>query len=295
VTERDLAPRTVGELLDAAFFVYRRGFARLLLVTLLVSLPALVVAVLFADDAANALRSWWGVLTEGMHPKPGDDAFSAFRLSMQANAKIQGIAFLMGLLQAFERSAGVVTMSVVAAAALRREAFPSIGRVFRESLPRIPAAVLAQFVLDHIIGCFACCFPVAIVFQVLTCCTTAAIATERGSTEKSAHGAPAVVRWAVVPFAAAIDGAARSVKLTWNGPTIGRGTALLFILLMFVGIADGVAMGLGALLAGRSGGWFWAQHCAEALVLPAWGLGVCFWFADLRARREGADLEPVAT
>ena len=292
MTERDLAPRTVGELLDAAFYVYRRGFFRLVLVALIVSVPAIVVAALFADDAAAALRSYWAALTDNIARPRNDDPLAAFQRTLDVATKMQGVALLMGALQAFERAGGVVTMSVVAGAALSREAMPSVARIFRESLPRLPAAVMAQFLLDHVGGCLACCFPLSIIFGVMASCTTASIARDRGDIEKSARKAPAWIRWAVLPFAAALDGAVRSFSLTWHGPTVARGTAFLFILLTFVGIADGVAMGLGAYFAGSSGGWFWAQHVSEALVLPALGLAMSFWYADLRARREGADLEP---
>jgi hypothetical protein len=297
VTERDLAPRTVGELLDASFFVYRRQFARLVLVAMIVSLPALLVAVMYADGAAAALRSFWDDLMSSVDHNRGGDFLKALEDSNRATAKIQGFALLMGVLQSIERAGGAVTMAVVAAAALRREALPSIATIFREALPRLPAAVLVQVVLDYLLGmCMGCCFPIGIVLTVMLSVTAVAIALERGPMETSVRaGVPAALSWAVVPFAAAVDGVVRSMRLTANAQAIARGTAFIFFLLTFVGIADGVAMGLGAWFAGGSGGWFWAQHCSEALVLPAWGLGAAFWHADLRARREGADLEPAAT
>jgi hypothetical protein len=84
------------------------------------------------------------------------------------------------------------------------------------------------------------------------------------------------------------------VRLNASGPSLGRGTLYLFFLLTFVGIADLSAMSLATIFVSSSGGWFWAQHHAEALFLPAWGLGVAFWYADLRVRREGLDLQVAA-
>jgi hypothetical protein len=296
VTERDLAPRTVGELLDASFFVYRRQFSRLVLTSMIVSLPALVVAIAYAGDAAAALRSFVDEFMSSVRHNAGGDFLQSIEAANRAAAKIQPIALLMGVLQSFERAGGVVTMSVVAAAALRRETAPTLARILREAAPRLPAAVLLQVVLDYVLGtCMGCCFPVGIVLTVMFSVAAVSIALERGPLETWVRrGAPAALAWAFVPFASAVDGVVRSARLTTHAPTIARGTAFLFFLLTFVGIADGVAMGLGAAFDGGAGGWFWAQHCSEALVLPAWGLGVAFWHADLRARREGADLEPAA-
>jgi hypothetical protein len=296
VTGTDMRPRTVGEILDAACFVYRRHFARLVLVSLAVSLPAIVVAIVFSEGAAAAVSAWWDALMEGARKNRDGDLFAALRTSMDAADKVQGFALLAGVLQSFERAAGVVTMSVAAAAALGRETMPSVGRIFREAAPRLPAVVLAQVVLDYVLGtCLGCCFPVGIVLFVMASCVAPAIARGRGSMEISLRAAvPAVLSWPLLPFVAAMDGVVRSVRLTAHGPTLARGTAFVCILLTFVGIANAAAIGLGVIFAAKSGGWFWAQHCSEAVVLPVWGLAVTFWYADLVARREGADLEPAA-
>ena len=54
MTAFDLKPRTVGELLDAAFTVYRRQFTRLLCVT------AIVVLVLFSFNDSRRTFVWRG-------------------------------------------------------------------------------------------------------------------------------------------------------------------------------------------------------------------------------------------
>lgn len=296
MADLDLKPRTVGELLDAAFFVYRRQFARLLLIAVIVSLPALVLATIYAGDAAEAARGWWAQLMESSHRNSGGDFSRAFEDSFRAVSKLQPFLLLSALLQSTERAAGVVTMAFVAAAALRRETAPSIGTIFRMAAPRFAGAILVQMILDYVMGlCMTCCLPVGIVLTVLLSCTTVAIALERGPMETAVRAAlPAAIRWMVLPFVTALDGLVRSVRLTANGPTIGRGTLYLFFLLAFVGIADLAAMSIAAIVAGPSGAWFWAQHWSEALFLPVWGLGIAFWHADLRVRREGLDLAAAA-
>lgn len=290
----DLRPRTVGELLDAAFCVYRRQFARLVLLAVIVSAPALVVSTVFADDAAAAARDWWGMITTSSRTNRGDFG-AAFESSMRAAGELQPFMILSGLLQSIERASGVVTMAAVAAAALRREPAASIGTILRGAAPRLPAAILAQVLLDYVLGMCMVCLPVGFVLTILFSCTTVAIALEKGPMETSARGgAPAALRWAVLPFAAAFDGIARSVRLNANGPSLGRGSFYLFFLLTFVGIADLSAMSIATIFVSRSGGWFWAQHYSEALFLPAWGLGVAFWYTDLRVRREGLDLAVTA-
>ena len=52
----DLRPRTVGELLDGSFFLYRRYFGRFLIVATAVSLPTLIVAGVTAEQSTEILR-----------------------------------------------------------------------------------------------------------------------------------------------------------------------------------------------------------------------------------------------
>ena len=295
VTDWDLKPRTVGELLDAAFYVYRRQFPRLVLVAVIVSFPALVITAIYAHDAAAAASDYWTRIMDNARQNTGD-VEKAFTNSFNAISKLQPFLLLSQFLQSLERAGGVVAMSIVGAAALRRERAPSVAKILKQAAPRLPAAVLVQMVIDYFLSiCMTCCFPVGIVVGVLFACTGAAIALERGPMETSLRAsAPAAIRWAALPFVTAIDGIVRSVKLSASGPVLGRGTLYLFFLLTFVGIADLAAMAIGGILGGNSGAWFWAQHCAEALFLPVWGLGITFWYADLRVRREGLDLAVAA-
>jgi hypothetical protein len=287
VTGWDLRPRTVGELLDAAFFVYRRQFARLVLVAFVVSVPALVLATLYAGEAAVATRELWHRITETAS-RP-DGMFGDERL-MRAMDSFQPFALLSGVLQSGSRAAGVATIALAGAAALRRSAPPSALELFREALPRLPAAVLAQIVLDQLFGCLVLCPPIGIVFATLLCTTPVVIVLERGPLERAVRaGVPAAARWALLPFVTAMDGAVRSAQLAANGRTIARGTIFVFFLFTFVGVGDLAAAAAGMLLGRTEGAWFWANHYAETLLLPVIGLGLSFWYADLRVRREGLD------
>ena len=116
----DLKPRTVGEILDAAFTVYRGQFARLALVALIAALPALVVATVFAGDAAAAARSWYGMISDSARTNRGDFE-RAMQDSFEAAFKLQPFVILSSVLQSVERATCVVTMSFVATAAIRRE------------------------------------------------------------------------------------------------------------------------------------------------------------------------------
>ena len=291
----DLKPRTVGEILDAAFNVYRGQFARLALVALVAALPALVVATLFAGDAAAAARSWYGMITESARTNRGDFNRS-LQDSLEAAYKLQPFAILSSVLQSIERATCVTAMSFVAAAAIRRESAGSAGAILRAALPRVFPAICVQIVADYFLGsCLGCCPPVGIAFAVFLCCTACAIALERGPLETAARASmPAPIRWAAVPFAAALDGIVRSVRLHLHAPTLARGSLFLFFLLSFVGIVNLSAIALATIFVSTAGGWFWAQHYSEALVGPVWGLGVACWFHDLRVRREGADLAVAA-
>jgi hypothetical protein len=291
VTRPDLKPRTVGEILDAAFYVYRAQFVRLALVSLIASLPALVVATILAGDAAAAARNWYTAITESARTNRGDFE-AALKDSMNAAYTLQPFAILSSVLQSIARATGVVTMCLVADAAVRRERAASVGAVLGAALPRLPAAIGVQIVADYFLGtCLGCCPPLGIVLLVFLCCAGAAIALERGPIETAARASlPAALRWAALPFAAALDGVVRSVRLHLNGPTLARGSMFVFFLLSFVGIVNLGAAALATIFVSTSGGWFWAQHYSEALIGPVWGLSIALWFHDLRVRREGADL-----
>jgi hypothetical protein len=295
VAATDLRPRTVGELLDAAFFVYRSQFARLLLVAVVVSLPGVLSATLLAEDASAASAAFLDKTLENMSRRDGDFVAS-FQRSLEANALIQPYLLLSSVMQAFARSAGIVTMSFVAAAALRRARAPGLGALLRASAPRIPAAFLTQILIDNVTGiCLPCCPPVGICLLALFGCTVVAIAEGPGPMEGALRRAlPAWIAWIPQPFVAALDGVVRSVHLSANAHALMRGMGFFSLLLLFLSVVFGSATAVATLASGSKGAWYWAQSYAEALFLPVWGLGVSLWYADLRARREGADLVAAA-
>lgn len=288
----DLTPRTVGEILDGAFAVYRRRFLRLLALTFVVSLPALVFAAFFAGDAGAAAVAWWDVLAKTARTNPGD-LQAAMQASNAGISKLQPYLLAQAAFQAFERAAGVVCMAITLRSVLAREELPAAFAVLKEAAPRLAGAVFVQLVLDLTLPyCILCCLPVGITLLVLFAATGAAIALERGPMERSLReNLPRALVVPLLPVVTAIDGVMRSVTLAADLRAIGRGTSLLFFLSALVGLANMTAIGLGVAIGGASGAWFWLNHCAEALALPVWGLAIALWHSDLRSRREGVDLE----
>lgn len=297
VTDWDLKPRTVGELLDAAFYVYRRQFFRLAALAVVVSVPALVIVTLNADAAAEAAGQFWDWFQTAMRqPEKQKDFAAFFREEMRVLAKIQPLAILSQALSALSRASAFVCMAIAGSAALRREKAPPFLELLRQGAPRFAPAVLAQFVLDYFVGIgYACCIVPGIILAVVAAPTVVAITLERGRFETSVRARmPAAIRWAVLPFVIAVDGFVRALTLSMHGPTIARGTAFICFLMIFVSVVDTVAAGAATLFVSTGSGWFWAQHYGETVFLPAWGLGLAFWYADLRVRREGLDLAVAA-
>jgi hypothetical protein len=300
VDATDLRPRTIGELLDASFTVYRRAFVRLVLVATVVSVPSMLVATIWAGAAADAMRSYVAIL-EDMVRHPSQDATKAVEAMFSAVGKILPISLLGNLLQAVSRGASAVAMALAASAAIRREPMPSARDMLRTALPRMPAAVLAQLFLDFAWSSLMCCCLVpGIVAFVLLVAAPAAIALEVGPSERALEAAAArggalrTFAWLLRPVVAAVDGLIRSATLCFTGAAIARGTVFTFFLFLFVSVFLGVVVFATSAATGSDASWFWAQHYAEVLFLPVLGLGRALWYFDLVARREGADLAPTA-
>ena len=294
MTPRDLRPRTVGELLDAAFFVYRRHFARLALVGILVSVPAVVLAACYSREAAAAVRDFTEKMTEA--GKPGRDPFDALERMKNAYGSIVPTSLLALALQAASRAAAALAMTPVALAALRRETPPAVREIARGTWTRLPAAFVLQLAFDLVWTAFSCCCPpIGLVLGVALAPTAAILALERGPMETSLRASvPALVAAPIAQFAACLDALARGMRLSFRAAVFGRGVVFFGVLLSFVWIFAAAVTTPVTVLARESGHWFWVQHCAEMLFLPVLGLARAFWYFDLLARREGADLEAAA-
>lgn len=288
-----IAPRTLGEILDASFQVYRKGFVRLLVASLTVNLPVIVVAALFAGDAANAMTGYMTALETGMRPNP-QEPFRPLMDLMHAMSGLTPLILLTTVLNAVSRAGVACAMVPAALAAVRREPIPSLSAIFKMAAPRFPAVLVTQFIFDASWGFLACCcLPLGLWVSVVFAPAAAIVVLERGPLEASMRRAlPRGLARLLAPFAAATDAIVRGLRLSWSFSVSARGSVVVFFLLTFVAVFDGAITTPLSLLDKHSGSWFWAQQAAEALFLPVFGLGRVMWYFDLLARREGADLEP---
>lgn len=294
----DLRPRTVGELLDGSFFLYRRYFGRFLLVATIVSLPALVMAGLTAEMSGDALRDYFQSTYDSLRvdQKPTlEDTFAR----MNTSARFQVFALLGALLQSLSRGASVAMMAVATAAAISGETMPRAREILRRGWARAPGAILA-YVSQATMGAamlpFFCCLPIVIVITVLLTPVPALVMFERGAIEmeirrRAPRGAVGLlVKALLLPPAQVIDATLRSFVLGWHAATIARGTAYVFFVLTFVGVfVSGVAGAVAGLFESEAL-FFWLNHYCEVLFLPVVGISITLWYVDLRVRREAADL-----
>jgi hypothetical protein len=292
VAEPDLKPRTIGELLDAAFTVYRHDFVRLLLAAVIVSIPAVLLAALTAREVAEAMRDAERMMQKALVPNTADP-LKPLQTVFSAYGKLAWPSLLAIVLQAISRAGAALMMAPVAAAAIRREACPSLGTTLRATLPRLAPAILLELVFDFSFSTsIFCCPPLGFVGIVLAA-APALLVLEKGRLETRARAAmPGFLAALVAPFAACIDVFARGARLSWSASAIGRSLGYVGALIAFVWVFTAAVTLPLSLTTKDSGHWFWVQHCAEIPLLPVLGIGRALWYFDLRARREGADLEP---
>lgn len=294
MTRTDLKPRTIGEILDAAFNVYRGQFARLALAGILVSIPAVVIAAIFSKDAAAALRSYTTMM-EDYATHPQSDPFAQMKLVFDAMGQLVPISVLAFALLALSRATVAVAMARVADAALSRELAAPVGGLLRGSLRFVVPAFVIELLFDMSVSQLTCCCPpLGLWLAVVLLPAPAILVLERGPLAQRLASAPAVVRVPLWPFAACIDTVSRAVTLSWQAAIVGRAIAFLTFLIGFLMIFESAATTPLSVLAPDSGHWYWVQHCAEAVLLPLVGLGRALWYFELRVRREGADLAVAA-
>ncbi len=294
-TGPDLRPRTVGELLDGSFFLYRRYFGRFLLVATLVSLPTLVVAGLTAEKSTEILRQAFDAWFQNVrHPEP--DPIKAMMNQPAFDPEFQMMSLIAAALQSLSRGAATATMAVATAFAVRREAMPGAIAIVKRALPRIPAAVLAYAFHSTFGFLIVCCPPIGIILMVLLTPIPALIMFEQGAVERELRAhlptgpIGTLVKICTLPLAQLLDGTLRSLTLSWHAATVARGTLYVFFVYLFVGFFVQAASGGISALIGSESAWFWINHYAEVVFLPVVGISVTLWYIDLRIRREGADL-----
>ena len=105
----DLRPRSVGELLDGSFFLYRRFFGRFLIVATAVSLPALIVAGLTAEQSTQILREATDAWLENLR-HPETDPLKAFANQPAMDPEFQLMSFVANVLQSLSRGAATADL-----------------------------------------------------------------------------------------------------------------------------------------------------------------------------------------
>ncbi|MCE9637982.1 MAG: hypothetical protein K8T90_19960 [Planctomycetes bacterium] len=293
----ELRPRTVGEILDASFHLYRQRFGPLLLASTILSIPTLAASVLLSDGAGAALGDYMTAAMRYMEASGSSGgkfspAMTEALNGMMAQARdVQLYTILSSVFQSVSRAGGCLAGAMIAFAAVRHEPTPSGWTMVRGSLGKL-ATGSAIHLFAALVGAFcAICLPIPIFVGVLIAPACAALVAETGPREQAVtEWRVAPLRWLARPDAAGIDVAVRCFSLSMHGMTLVRGSFLVPVVLFFV-TAIVTVLSVGAGFVAKSWGvWFVAQHYAEVLFLPVIGIAFALWYLDLRVRREGIDL-----
>lgn len=300
-----LRPRTVGEILDASFVLYRRRFGSLLLATTILSLPTLVVAIVLSEPAGLAFHDYMGAATDYFRAsaRSAKPDFEAFDRVMDAMPGVQLYALVSSLMQALSRGGACVAGALVAAAAVRGEPTPGTWALVRASLPYVAAATFVHSALA-LAGVIAggCCIllPGVLLLTAALAPACAMLVLERAPSADRVRAwdlppvIGPVVRGIALPFAQTGHVLGRAFRLSLHAMTLVRGTFCTFAVLVLVSIVVSVVVLLGGWGFRSFGVAYVLQHYAEVIFLPVIGLSFALWYFDLRVRREGADLERAA-
>lgn len=293
----DLRPRTVGEILDASFVLYRKRFGALLLASTVLSIPTLVAAVLLSEGAGEALG---GYLSAGVRyveasgssgGRVSPAVTKALSTMMDQARDVQVYTLISAGFQALSRAGACLAGALIAFAAVQRRPTPTGWAMVRGSLPKLVAATGIQVAAALVGAMCAICFPIPIFVGTLVAPVCALMIAETGPQQAAvARWGFAPLRWAVLPFACAIDAIGRTFTLSMHGMTLLRGTFLMSVVLFFVSAIVSVLSLAAGFVASSMGVWYVANHYAEVLFLPVIGIAFALWYVDLRVRREGLDL-----
>lgn len=274
-----LRPRSATEIVDAAVQLVRAHFGHLLQVAALGTLPSLAVVALQAIVAPGAVI-------------PADPTQLG-----GVPALVAGLSFLVSLVASFATQGALAWSGL---AALQGAPLPAVTESFRVAFRRLPALVLTMLVVA-IAGALAT-VPLALGVGAITASfasfeASASILVIAGLTlfvlvatlGLGVYGLLALATSLVVlERAGPLAAIARSLRLA-------RGSVLRLVAVWLIGIALFIAIfatvfGIAAAVGN--------QDVASALgtvlaipTLPVFGMLALVQYADLRARREGADLE----
>jgi preprotein translocase subunit SecG len=296
----DLRPRTVGEILDASFQLYRKRFGTLLLACTILSVPSLAAAVLLSHGAGDAFGDYLGAAMRyfeaaGSSHRNSPAMRDALNKMLAQATEVQIYGLASTALQALSRGGACIAGAIVTFAAVRREPTPGAWATVKLSVGRLVPATGVHLFLAVVTGMCALCLPVPILAAAVLAPACAALVAETGPMETSVRSwsfGPA--RAVVAPFAAFVDVFGRSFSLSMHGMTIVRGTTAVSLVLLFVTTLVSAVSLAGGLVAKSFGVWFVLQHYAEVMFLPVIGIAFSLWYLDLRVRREGLDLTEAA-
>ena len=296
-TPAGLRPRTVGEILDASFTLYRRRFWPLLLVATVFSVPTLVVAVAVSSSISNGAADTmegFGAYYRALERTQGrwdKNVLDAYLETLNRAMKMNLVLYLTQIAQSFSRGATCVAAATVAWAAVRGAETPRAWDLVRTTLPRALPATFIWVLTVAISAACGICLPIPILGYAVLGPACAVLALERGNLETSvSKWSSAPARFVVAPFAATIDACGRCFRLTLHGMTLVRGSTLIFFILAFVTIVVLVASLAAGIIWKSFAVGFVVNHYAEVLFLPVIGTACALWYLDVRVRREGIDL-----
>jgi hypothetical protein len=270
-----LRPLTLGELLDRSYRVYRDGFGVFARVGMLASIPVALLSGLY--------QLWIGDFVAAAQSDPFD-----------ALVRVYGGLVPVLLISMVFWSLGAVATTAAADAVLNGRR-PTAGAVLAASVPRWPSAFVTAVLatLCTVLACCLCCLPAVPALILLALAVPLVWLERRGP----------------------LSAIERSIRLVWGGS--GASPAELpWVRVLVVGIVStvvvyvlsaitGLPTWIVIFVLGQRGEPFLLHELPPGLLLSLQlvagilqglfvALGVIPWtlvYHDLRARREGADLE----
>lgn len=300
----DLRPRTILEILDSAFALYRSRFPSLFLTCLVFAIPVLATTFAIAGEhgraQSGAMDLMWSTLEQSGSRDPEarrQAAENAQKIQDIATGEILVFAAIESAMQAISRAGALVAMAFAVWRAATGRPPAGAATLVREAASRLaPVALIAVFIsvgtaLSGALGALACIwFLLLLVFGAILAPCGAIAALERGPGETSLRERGGL-RCALIPFAILGHVRRRIFQLGMAGQTFARGAILVFLATSILSIVDAIAGLVAGLLSGSWAAMLVAQQLADVFVIPFLGAACAIWYLDLRVRREGLDLQ----
>ncbi len=300
----DLRPRTILEILDAAFALYRSRFPTLFLTCLVFAIPVIATTFAIAGEhgraQAGAMDLMWATLEQSGSRDPDAQrqaAENAQKMQDIATGEMLVFAAVESAMQAISRAGALVAMAFAVWRAATGRPPAGTATLVREAAGRLlPVAMLSVFValgtaLSSALGALACIWlMLLLVFGALLAPCGAIAALERGPGETALRERGGLRR-VLIPFAILGHIRRRIFQLGMAGQTFARGAILVFLASSILSVVDATAGIVAGLLSGSWAAMLVAQQLADVFVMPFLGAACAIWYLDLRVRREGLDLQ----